>query len=130
MMNINNILAVLIFLALVVVPPAFGGAKTHTLTVEERLERIEQINVTAFKQIREDLAGLDKSVVIALKEAFESNARFRWENLTKEERKIARKKMSENKAAREKMRKGMKHKQRRHSRPHSHKGRPHRHGPR
>ena len=41
------------FLAFAVVPIF---ADVHTLTVEERLERIEQINVTAFKQIREDLA--------------------------------------------------------------------------
>ena len=94
-MKLNNVIAVTVFLAFAVVPIF---ADVHTLTVEERLERIEQINVTAFKQIREDLAGLDKSVVIALKEAFESNARFRWESLTEEERK----------AVREKMRKAMK----------------------
>ena len=114
----NNILAVLIFLALVVVPPAFGGAKTHTLTVEERLERIEHINVTAEKKIKKDRYA-DREVMAALQEA-RKKIRARWEDMTEEERK----------AAREKMRKGMKHKQRRHSHPHSHKGRPHRHGPR
>ena len=128
MMNINNILAVMIFLALVVVPPAFGGAKTHTLTVEERLERIEHINVTAEKKIKKDRYA-DREVMAALQEA-RKKIRARWEDMTEEERKAARKKMSENKAAREKMRKGMKHKQRRHSHPHSHKGRPHKHGPR
>ena len=135
MINMTNIIAVLGFLALVVAPPAFGIApfafedvKTHTLTVEERLERIEHINVTAEKKIKKDRYA-DKEVMAALQEA-RKKMRAKWEDMTEEERKAAREKMSENKAAREKMRKGMKHKQRRHSHPHSHKGRPHRHGPR
>tara|TARA_B100000809_G_scaffold22381_2_gene19532 strand:- start:993 stop:1352 length:360 start_codon:yes stop_codon:yes gene_type:complete len=91
-MKLNNVIAVIVFLAFAVVP-IFADVKTHTLTIEEKLERIEQINVTAFKQIIEDLEGLDKSVVLALTEAFKSNARFRWENLTEEERKDVREKM-------------------------------------
>ena len=100
MINMNNILAVLIFLALVVVPPAFGGTKTHALTVEERLERIEHINVTAEKKIKKDRYA-DREVMAALQEA-RKKIRARWEDMTEEERKAAREKMSENKAAREK----------------------------
>ena len=124
----SNILAVMIFLAFVVVPPAFGGVRTHSLTVEERLERIEHINVTAEKKIKKDRYA-DKEVMAALQEA-RKKMRAKWEDMTEEEREVAREKMRENKAAREKVRKGMKHKRRVHSHPHSHKGRPHKHGPR
>ena len=113
-MRLNNVIAVAVFLAFAVVPIF---ADVHTLTVEERLERIEQINVTAFKQIREDLAGLDKSVVIALKEAFESNARFRWESLTEEERKAVREKMRKAMKRRNVFHRGMPSPSKRHRKP-------------
>ena len=113
-MRLNNVIAVTVFLAFAVVPIF---ADVHTLTVEERLERIEQINVTAFKQIREDLAGLDKSVVIALKEAFESNARFRWESLTEEERKAVREKMRKAMKRRNIFHRGMPSPSKRHRKP-------------
>ena len=115
-MKLNNVIAVTVFLAFAVVP-IFADVETHTLTVEERLERIEQINVTAFKQIREDLAGLDKSVVLALTEAFKSNARLRWENLTKEERKAVREKMRKAMKRRNVFHRGMPSPSKRHRKP-------------
>ncbi len=115
-----------VFLAFVVVPPAFGGVKAHSLTVEERLERIEHINVTAEKKIKKD-GYADREVMAVLQEA-RKKMRAKWKDMTEEEREVAREKLRENKEAREKLRK--KHKRRVHSHPHSHKGRPHRHGPR
>ena len=130
-MRLNNIIAVTVFLAFAVVPIF---ADVHTLTVEERLERIEMINVTSFKKIREDLKGLDKSVLLALTEAYKSNARFRREDMTDEERAARQERRNtmrqrgrdrwesmtpaQQQAARKKMRKRMKHR-RRHPRPSS-----------
>ena len=122
MINMNNILAALIFLALVVAPPVLGGVRTHSLTVEERLERIEHINVTAEKKIKKDRYA-DKEVMAALEEV----RKIRKAGAPKEEVMEALKEVRKIRRAKGK---GMKHKQRRHSHPHSHKGRPHKHGPR
>ena len=122
MINMTNIIAVLGFLAFVVAPPLFGDVKTHTLTVEERLKRIEHINVTAEKKIKKDRYA-DKEVMAALEEV----RKIRRAGAPKEEVMEALKEVRKLRRAKGK---GMKHKQRRHSHPHSHKGRPHRHGPR
>ena len=61
--------------------------------------------------------GLIIAAFLALKEAFKSNARFHWENLTKEERKAVREKMRKAMKQRNVFHRGMPSPSKRHRKP-------------
>ena len=109
----KNILVLLAFIGV----SASADVKTHVLTVQERLDRIEHINVTAEKKIKKG-RHMDKEVMEALEEV----RKIRRAGASKEEVMEALKDVRKLRHA-----KG-EHKRRAHSHPHSHKGRPHRHG--